>query len=96
MTLPAGEQWKENNAAARHWETLAFETAKGYYVAVAFLVGAAGAAIAWTSVPQALQRGAVAILPRGRTCALRACTQGPSEPEEVPQWLLRQTSRTGD
>lgn len=60
-TLPAIEQWKENSAAARHWETLAFETAKGYYAAVAFLVGAAGAAIAWTNVPQALQKGAVAI-----------------------------------
>jgi hypothetical protein len=61
MTLSVGEQWKEINVAARHWEILAFETAKGYYAAVAFRVGAGGAAIAWTSVPQLLQKGAVAI-----------------------------------
>jgi len=61
MAVPTDviEQWKEVNANARHWETLVFDNAKGYFTVVALALGGAGAAIGWTSVPGVQQRGAV-------------------------------------
>jgi hypothetical protein len=53
------EQWKEINANARQWETLVFESAKGYFNVVALSVGGAGSAIAWTGVSDRAQRLAV-------------------------------------
>jgi hypothetical protein len=53
------EQWKEINANARHWETLQFQSATGYFTVVAAALAGAGAAIGWTSVPDAAQREAV-------------------------------------
>ncbi len=61
MPLSVGDQWKEINASARHWETLVFETAKAYFSIVALALGGAGAAIAWTTVPSGVQKKAVIV-----------------------------------
>ena len=62
MAIPTDviEQWKEINANARHWETLVFQSATGYFTVVAAALAGAGGVIGWTGVPDAAQRRAVA------------------------------------
>jgi hypothetical protein len=44
--------WKESVASARHWETLVFEIAKTFFSVVSLAMGAAGAVLAWSTVPR--------------------------------------------
>jgi hypothetical protein len=64
MPIPTDviEQWKEINANARHWETLVFQSATGYFTVVAAALAGAGVVIGWTTVPDATQRQAVTCL----------------------------------
>jgi len=54
------EQWKEINASARHWESLIFQSATGYFTVVVAALAGAGATISWTGMDESVQRWAVA------------------------------------
>ncbi len=57
----AVDLWKETNVTIRHWEAQIFENSKNLFTAITFAIGAAGAVVAWATVPLKTQRIVVSL-----------------------------------
>jgi hypothetical protein len=61
MYAQTEEQWKVVVEHIRHWEKLLFDEAKNYFTVVSGAFGAAGAVVAWSSIPRSSQIIAICI-----------------------------------